>query len=292
MLVCIPAFNEEKSIAGVILAARKNSNAVIVCDDGSTDMTVEIAEALGVEVARHSENLGKGAALRTLFERSRQMDAEIIVTLDGDGQHDPNEIPKVIQPLLNGDADIVNGSRLNEEVKMPRHRTFGNKVLSFFTNRFAGRNISDTQSGFRAYTRQTIAMLNVTEDGLGVDSQILLDAGTRKLRIVEVPITCSYDGSSRDRSVVGQGFHVIAAILRVVVERKPLIYLGLPGLISMALGVALLTYTLILYNESAYFSIPISLIAVTTGIIGILLTITSLILYSIGNLVRKLRLER
>lgn len=254
-------------------------------------MTAEIAEALGVEVARHSENLGKGAALRTLFDRSRQMDAEFIVTLDGDGQHNPNEISKVVQPLLNGDVDIVNGSRLNDEVEMPKHRTFGNKVLSFFTNRFAGRNLSDTQSGFRAYTKHTIAMLNVTEDGLGVDSQILLDAGAMKLRIVEVPITCSYDESPRNRSVIGQGLHVITAILRVVVERRPLIYLGIPGITSIFLAVAFITYALMLYNESAYFSIPLSLMAVTTGIVGIMLTITSLILYSIGNLVRKLRLE-
>ena len=254
-------------------------------------MTAEIAEALGATVARHSENLGKGAALRTLFARSREMDAEFIVTLDGDGQHDPAEISKVVQPLLDGDADIVNGSRLHGKVEMPMHRTFGNKILSFLTNRFAGRNLSDTQSGFRGYTKQALAMLNVTEDGLGVDSQILLDPGAKGLRIVEVPITCRYDGISPNRSTVRQGLHVVSAILRVVVERRPLIYLGLPGLVGILVGLALLTYALVLYNESAYFSIPISLMAVATGVVGILFTITSLILYSIGNLVRKLQLE-
>ena len=121
----IPAYNEEKTIAKVILLTKKFVNKVIIVDDGSNDMTKEIAEALDAEVLVHKENLGYGASLRSIFHKAREIDADILVTLDADGQHDPRMIPRIIKPILNGEADIVIGSRFLGDTDMPKYRKFG-----------------------------------------------------------------------------------------------------------------------------------------------------------------------
>ena len=105
VVVGIPAFNEEKTIARVVLQAQKNADKVVVCDDGSTDLTSEIAERLEAEVVRHEQNLGYGAAVQSLFRRARELGADVLVTVDADGQHNPDEIPSVVKLLLDGDAD-------------------------------------------------------------------------------------------------------------------------------------------------------------------------------------------
>jgi len=111
VVACIPAYNEEGSIAGVVVQARKYVDRVVVCDDGSVDLTGAIAEGLGAVVVRHGRNLGKGAALRSAFLRARELGADVVAMLDADGQHDPEEIPGLVEPILKGEADMVVGSR-------------------------------------------------------------------------------------------------------------------------------------------------------------------------------------
>src|SRR4030042_4807226 len=110
VVVGIPAFNEEKTIARVVLEAQRYADAVVVCDDGSSDLTAKIAERLGADVVRHERNLGYGSAIKSLFNRARELGADVLVTLDGDGQHDPGDIPNVVEPIKNGVADIRLGS--------------------------------------------------------------------------------------------------------------------------------------------------------------------------------------
>lgn len=102
IVVGIPAYNEEKTIAKVVVQAKRCADQVVVCDDGSTDMTGEIAEGLGAKVIRHSKNLGYGVAIQSLFGKARELGADVMVTLDGDGQHDPSDIPVLIEPVLEG----------------------------------------------------------------------------------------------------------------------------------------------------------------------------------------------
>lgn len=167
--VCIPAFNEEKSIAKVILGVSRFANVVIVCDDGSSDMTGEIAERMGAKVIRHQTNLGKGVALKDMFALAKQMGAEVVVTLDGDGQNDPAQIPLLLKPILDGNADIVNGSRFLKDNPIPGHRRLGDKALNGFTNALSHDKLTDTQSGFRAYSRRALDETEVKEHGMGVD---------------------------------------------------------------------------------------------------------------------------
>jgi glycosyltransferase involved in cell wall biosynthesis len=132
IIVAIPALNEERSIAKVVLMARAHVDKVLVCDDGSTDMTGPIAAALGAEVVRHPRNLGYGAALATLFRTAREIGADVLVTLDGDGQHDPNSIPNVIEPILRGDCDICIGSRFVQGLTsdVPKYRKVGIEAIN------------------------------------------------------------------------------------------------------------------------------------------------------------------
>jgi len=154
IIVAIPAYNEEETIAKEILNAKKYADKIIICDDGSADSTAEIAKSLGADVIRHKRNLGYGAAIQSLFKRAKELNFDVLVTLDGDGQHDPDDIPKVIKPIIDDEADIVIGSRFigNSLVVMPWYRRIGVKLITNFVNYSAKQSISirDAQSGFRA----------------------------------------------------------------------------------------------------------------------------------------------
>src|SRR3989442_5623884 len=239
IVACIPAYNEEKTIAKIVIGARKYVHQVIVGDDGSDDMTAEIAESLGAIVVRHGENLGKGAILRSIFEASLKAGATVVVTLDADGQHYPHDIPLVVRPVLDGKADLSIGARFNEKNHIPSHRKIGNKFLDLLTNVRSKSKVRDTQSGFRAYSRRAIQEIVISDDGMGVDSQILLSAGERNLRIAESQISVSYDGDTSTFNPVRHLTAVVYSIIRYSVEKRPLLLIGLPGLIALGVG---LTY--------------------------------------------------
>ncbi|CAG0974962.1 MAG: glycosyltransferase family 2 protein, partial [Candidatus Methanoperedens sp.] len=153
IIAILPAFNEEISIGSMVLHARDHAERVIVVDDGSSDRTAEIAGFAGAEVIRHTKNMGKGVALKTGFDLAGRNGAKVIVTMDTDGQHDPEEIPKLVAPILQGEADIVNGSRYmnGKDRNTPFYRRVGQNVLDKATNFNSGLQLTDTQSGFRAF---------------------------------------------------------------------------------------------------------------------------------------------
>lgn len=238
----IPAYNEEKTIAKAILQAQKHVDKVIVCDDGSSDLTGEIAQGLGALLIRHETNLGYGAAIKNLFEKAREIDADVMITLDADGQHDPEDIPRLLVPLQNEGADIVIGSRLlNRSGKeIPRYRRIGIKLITKMSNGALSSKISDAQSGFRAYNRKAMQSLRLQEDGMGVSSEILMKAGGEALKVKEVSIGAEYKGlETSTHNPLKHGMDVVAAILRLIFYRKPLRFLGVPGTILFLLGMML-----------------------------------------------------
>jgi len=291
VVVGIPAFNEEHTIAKVVLRARRFANYVIVCDDGSSDMTGEIAEELGVEVIRHEKNLGKGAALRSLFEAGRRVGADVFVTLDADDQHDAGEIPRLLEPIMSGDADIVIGSRLHSGDLIPAVRRWGNRILSFVTSLFAG-GVRDTQSGFRAYSRRALDVIDVVEDGYGVDSQILVDAREKGLKIVEVPVSVKYPRGVKTskKNFVQHGAEVILSLIELVSEKRPLVFLGIPGLFLLAFGAMAFIRVLSIFNETRQFAIGTAMFGVVSTLVGMVLVFAALILWVIGK--RLSRLEK
>jgi len=294
IIACIPAYKEETSIAKVIVKALKHADKVIVCDDGSDDMTGEIAEKLGAEVIRHERNMGKGAALRDLFRLAKKYKPDIVVILDADGQHDPDEIPKLVEPLEKGVADLVIGSRYVKGAKtdMPLYRRIGLKIINFLSRKLVKSAVKDTQSGFRAFTLKALEELeNAESKGFGIESEQVALGIKKGLRIVEIPITIKYKGLSKTskKSPFLHGEEIIATILRLIVEERPLLYLGVPGSILMLVAIALGTYLLLLFNATRYFSIPIAILALGAGSIGITLIIAALMLYSFNRILKKIK---
>jgi len=286
----IPALNEERTICWVVLQAAKQADAVIVVDDGSQDLTAELAKECGAIVLRHKANLGKGAALRTGFIESLKRGASIVVTIDADGQHNPGEINKLIAPIIKDEADVVIGSRFIEKSNgdMPLYRKFGNMILNLFTSP-RRKDITDTQSGFRAYSRKALEAIGITTDGIGVDSQILMELNNKNLRIKEVPISCQYKGlETSTYNPIKHTLSVIVSIIVYITEGRPLFYLGIPAAVLLFTSVFLFLHLLDIFNRTRYFSIEIALFGMTALFSGLMLAIAALILFAIGRIVVRL----
>lgn len=290
IIACIPAYNEEETIGKVILKTQKYVDKILVCDDGSTDVTSELAEKLGSFVIRHFKNMGKGAALKTLFEEVSKLNPDIIVVLDADGQHDPSEIPHLIKPIVDGKADIVIGSRYVEKAcnLAPFYRRIGLNLINFFSRKIGKIKVKDIQSGFRAYSRKPLKVIASFEaKGYGVEMEQLLIATEEKLRIVEVPVTIRYNGLKRPskRNPLTHGSELIVTLLRLVIEERPLRYLGVPGIVLTSIGIVSGIYLVLLFNVNRYFSVPLSVITLGAISLGFMLIVTSLILYALKKLI-------
>jgi len=289
----IPAYNEESSIAKVILRAKCHVDSVIVCDDGSTDMTFMIAKAVGARVVRHAGKQGKGEAFRTLSKEVMELSPDIIVTLDGDGQHNPDEIPILVQPIETGKSDVVVGSRYVDGGKMnaPLYRRLGLRVINFLYKKVGGVRTKDTQSGFRAYSRKAFEFLIQSDaKGFGIEGEQLVLAAKNGLRVMEVPIDVKYNclaGNSK-KSPLLHGADLISTLFRLVAEERPLMYLGVPGIGLTCIGMMLGMYLLWTFNITRYFSIPVAMLTVGTLIAGLLLVIAAITLHGLKRINEKL----
>lgn len=293
VVVGIPAFDEEKTIARVVLQSQSYADKVVVCDDGSTDLTATIAERLGAIVVRHEQNLGYGAAIQSLFREAEKLDADVLVTLDGDGQHDPSEIPKIVKPIIQGEVDIVVGSRLMDKrlgSVMPWYRRVGVRFITKLTNGQSKHdNVKDAQSGFRAYNRKSIEDLVIFEDGMGASSEILINARKQHLRICEVSSSCDYNNGTKTstHNPVRHGVNVVASIIKLVVEDKPLAMLGLPGILCLVVGAIFGVWMLQLYTVKHNIETNVALASIAFVLIGFFALSTSITLYAISRLVKR-----
>ncbi len=212
----IPAYNEDRFIGEIVQKAKKYADEVIVVDDGSTDFTTQKAEAAGATVIRHEVNKGAGAATETCFNAARLRDADVLITLDGDGQHDPNEIAQVAVPVLLGEADVVVGSRfIADHRHMPAYRKLGINIINWLFNLGCKAVVHDTQSCFRAYGRKAIQSLRSNEQGFGFSVDLLIQSREKKLSITEVPISCIYHSASHTANPITHGFGVAFTVIKL-----------------------------------------------------------------------------
>ncbi|MDP2767183.1 MAG: glycosyltransferase family 2 protein [Candidatus Methanoperedens sp.] len=288
----LPAYNEEISIDSVILRARQHTDRVIVIDDGSSDATAEVAMLAGAEVIRHPENRGKGAALKTGFEAANG--ADIIVTLDSDGQHNPEEIPKLVAPILKGEADIVNGSRYitGNRNDTPFYRRIGQSVLDKVTNMNSGLAITDTQSGFRAFATHAVPVFRFKSNGLAIESEMLADAAKAGLRIKEVEIGVRYDVDCSTENPVSHGLHVLVKVLHDMELNRPLYYFTVPGMILGGAGLLMGLHFLSVFYRGGTLSFGPTLLMIILTLIGVFMAFTGIILHTMSRLINESKKSR
>lgn len=219
IIAAIPCFNTEVAIASVVTEARKYVDQVIVVDDGSHDGTAEVASAASAQLINHLKNRGYGEAIKSCFNAARYYRADILVTLDGDGQHKPEEIPALVAPIISGKADMTIGSRfLGNHDGIPEYRRFGIGVITFLWNFGSRTKVTDTQSGFRAYRRRLFDKFILSEQGMGISIEILEKARRGHAVIQEVPVSCTYDSSRLHVKAVRHGLSVAFSVIRIRFE--------------------------------------------------------------------------
>jgi glycosyltransferase involved in cell wall biosynthesis len=290
VVACIPAFNEESKIAKVIVRAQRHVDRVVVVDDGSEDETALIAEKLGAQVIRHDRNLGYGGAMRTCFKAARELEADVMVTVDGDGQHDPDDIPRLVEPIRQGKADVVIGSRmLNRSPNgTPPYRNVGINLITKLSGLRSSAKVTDAQSGMRAYGPKAIASINPSELGMGASTEILGHMNLLGLNVQEIPVSVTYSG--RDTSThhpVFHGLDVLASMVKFTSIRHPLVFYGLLGIVGILISLGFSWWTLSIYLVEKRIVTNLLIISVTTGIFGVFLLFMGVLLFVLISVVRE-----
>ena len=290
VIVGIPAYNEEKNIGAILAKLQKLNYSVMVCDDGSSDMTKEISEKMGAVVIHHEKNLGYGASIRSLFLKAKETDCDILVTFDGDGQHNVSEIKDVIKPIEDKKSDIVIGNRFYEgKSKVPKYREVGIKTINKVTNATSNQKISDTQSGFRAYGKRALKEIIPSESGMGVSTEILIKANQKKLNIIEIPISITYGEETSTHNPMSHGVSVILSTMKFVSIERPLRFYGIPGIGFLIIGLFFIVWTIQGFSDTRQVTTNIALIGIGSTIMGTMLLMTAIMLFSIVNIVREKR---
>jgi glycosyltransferase involved in cell wall biosynthesis len=290
--VVIPAYNEERTIGQIVRIAKQHANDVIVVDDGSDDSTGEFAVDAGAKVIRIPNNSGKGHALGIGLSTAAMNGSSVVVCLDADGQHDPADIPRIVQPIVDGKADMVIGSRflsLESKNQIPAYRKIGQNILTTATNFGSSVKITDSQSGYRAFTKETARGFSYSETGMGIESEMIRNAVGSGARIQEVSIAAKYQGVSK-ASTYRPGSHgiaVLGSIIRSVRSEHPLLYFGVAGLSLFILGLVVSLYSVQYYLEHSILPLGPTLLAVATVFLGTLFILVGLILNAISDMASK-----
>lgn len=292
VIVAIPAFNEESTIGDAVEEAQNHADDVLVVDDGSDDETAARAYECGASIIEHETNRGYGAALKTAFREADCIGTDILITMDGDGQHDPSDIPRLIKSQRESNANIVIGSRFEgkPETNIPIYRRFGLSVVNLLTNLSFGvvrpkARVQDTQSGFRAYNREAITSLfhdaNI-HDHMGASTDILHHAIANGLEITEVGTSIRYDvENGSTQKPIQHGITIVLNLLQTIERDRPISFLGVPGLISSLIGIGFGYWTIINLFRNGVFPLGLALMSSFFLLAGIFAAFTAIILHSL-----------
>jgi glycosyltransferase involved in cell wall biosynthesis len=284
VLVIVPAYNEERFIGSVLLKLQKHPIDVLVIDDGSTDNTGEIAQQAGVKVHRLKENRGKGAALNEGFKCARLLQPDVVVVIDADGQHLPEELPKLVEPILNCQADICVGSRyIDNSSKIPPERRMGHRLINLATKISSNIPVSDSQSGYRAFSPRALDLIHFKSCDFSVESEMQFLAREHNLCIAEVPITVRYMDKAK-RSAVKQGVIVLNGILRLVGQYRPLLFFTVSSLLFLITGILFGRHVAQSFKTTQELNIGVVMIALSFSNLGFLMFSIGISLHSIRGI--------
>ena len=272
ILALIPCYNEESAIRHVILQTKRHVDEILVVDDGSTDNTAAVAKAAGATVLSHPINRGKGAAIKAGFQYALQRGYRYVVTLDGDGQHNPEEIPVVLENLLNNGHDISLGFRHGQRTEMPKWRKMGKRFLDYTTSMGNGGFVTDSQCGFRAFNQKAIQQLTPTlkERAFGIESEQLIKAHELGLKMVNIRVSCRYEDLKKTstKNPAAHGLSVLRYLINLIAIKRPLAFISLPSFGLILAGIYFGIFTLQYYNGTNEFLISYAILVSIFLIIG------------------------
>ncbi|MHA1797144.1 MAG: glycosyltransferase family 2 protein [Candidatus Helarchaeota archaeon] len=278
IIAVIPAYNEESTIGEVIKRVQKYVNEIIVVNDGSTDSTAKIADEAGAFVFTNDYNMGLGVTMKNGLRIAKRLKADIIITMDADGQYLPEEIPNILEPIINLEADLVLGSRVNNKSKMGIINKIGNRVFTWAVNRFSGLHLKDTQTGFRAIRREILEEIKITSD-YTYTQELVIRCAEEGFRIGEVPVTFLKRKQGKSRLIsdpADYALNVSIIGLRIYRDYHPLALFGGIGTAFLAAGILLGTYVVYGYLIAS-LQIGLAILSVFLMIMGIQILIFGLL---------------
>jgi glycosyltransferase involved in cell wall biosynthesis len=274
----MPAFNESKYLGSLLLKTRQYVDEVFIVDDGSSDDTVKVAELAGAGVVRHETNKGYGAAIQSIIAEAKRRDADVLVILDADAQHDPKEIPAMIQPVLENRADFVIGTRRKEEKKIPFYRRIGQKVILSSVKILSDDNLTDSECGFRVFSRKAMNTMELRENGMAISAETVAEASRKGLVTLQVPVSVTYNEDSSTLNPVRHGVSVLARIVSMISEQRPLFFFGLGGVISLTIGLIFGIRVIDMFSKNSVLPVGNTMLSVLFLVIGAFSVFTGLIL--------------
>jgi len=277
VIAAIPAFNEEEYIGTIVLKSKQYVDEVVVVDDGSTDQTANVAKLAGATVIQHTQNRGYGASIQTLLAEAKKRDPNILVLLDADSQHNPDEIPDLVKPISEG-FDLVIGSRKQQKTNIPRYRRIGQWVISYFSGILSGKKVSDSESGFRVFSKKAIALLELRENGMAISAETIAKATEKGLKITERPISIRYTKDGSTLHPVVHGFEVLGRIIAMISEKRPLFFFGVGGTIVSLLGLLAGIRVLNIAYGGGGLAAGTALVSILLLVIGVFSVFTGVIL--------------
>jgi len=293
-IAVVPCYNEEATIGSVVLKAKRHVDEVLVVDDGSIDDTAKIAEEAGALVVLHRKNRGKSVGIKTGFKYALANGFDYVVTIDGDGQHNPSEIPTVLENVTNNGYDISIGFRSGSSTEMPKWRRVGKRILDYSTGFGNGGFVTDSQCGFRAFNKKAVKGLTSRLNGeaFSVESEQLIKAHELGLNVVNTLVSCRYKNlDTSTKNPASHGFSVLRYVIWLVAERRPLLFIGIPGFVLILLGLLFGIQTLQYYNQTHVFLVPYAILVSIFLIIGALGMFMGLMLNVLPNILKRVRLE-